>query len=274
MKLIPNFTMTPFSQMVWLSLEAKERWEKPIQACAQMVQELEILSVEHGHRACAWQTMGRALLPEFSKRCAEKGLIVLPVRFVGSFDGFVHYTPPGDGSVYCIVSKSLKDALLFRGYFENGDHAGQGEMLGFPKCCREAFAVNWKAGYFDPIWQMDGRDEPHPYSNPLLRCIGLRVGFHIPHSFNCAYTIAAGLERLSLAKDRGLVKVLESLLSMPMSWDAYKGQAIIKTPIFYHINYTVPTLERYRIELPGTFMPREAVPGNCYPLKGASCAAS
>ena len=274
MKLIPGFTMTPFSQIIWLSLEAKQRWEKPIQACTQMVQELELLSVEHDHRPCAWQTMNRASLPEFARNCAERGMVVLPVKFVGSFGGFIHYTPSGDESVYCIISKSLKNALRFRDCFEKGDHVGQGEMLGFPSCCCSFFEQNWKAGYFDPIWQIGDRDNPHPLSNPLLRYVGLRVGFHIPHSFNCQYTVAAAIERLSLAKDKGVVKILESLLSMPMSWDAYKGQAIIKTPIFYFINYTVPTLERYRIGLPGTFIPREAVHGNCFPLKGASCAAS
>lgn len=274
MKLIPDFTMTPFSQMIWLSSEAKERWEKPIGACSQMVQELELLSVERGQRPCAWETMGRAQLPDFTKRCAERGLAVLPVRFVGSFDGFIHYTPPGDSSIYCIVSRSLHDALRFREAFDRGDHASQGEMLGFPKCCREAFAENWAAGYFDPIWQMGGRDDPHPLSNPVLRYVGLRVGFHIPCSFHCEETIRQARERLAIAPDQDMVKVLLSLLSMPMSWEAYKGQAIIKTPIFYFINYTVPTLQKYHVDLPGTFMPREAVAGNCFPLREGSCAAS
>jgi hypothetical protein len=278
MKLIPDFKMTPFSRTAWVSGAARQTWEQAIQECAALVSELEIESVAAGQRPCSWQTIARAGLPDFARRCAEKGLIVLPVRFVGAFNGFVHYTPEGDASVYNIIARRLEDALRFREAFEKGDHEVQGEMLGFPKCCREAFAANWKAGYFDPIWQSAISDiggdtvpesvdnitkyEVHPYSNPLLRYIGLRVGFHIPHSFRCGETIAAGIERLSLAKDQGLVKILESLLSMPMRAELFHGILTVRTPIFYLITYSVPTEEKYIIEVNGDFIPKEgAWPG-------------
>lgn len=283
MTIIPNFQMTPFSQISWVSPEAKNKWEKAIKICSQMVQEMEITSVEKNQRLCAWQTMNRESLPKFSEECAEKGMIVLPVRFVGNFDGFIHYTPKGDSSVYCIISKSHKAALRFKKCFENGDHVGQGEMLGFPKCCSESFAKNWKLGIFDPMWQAAqncanakiehvGNDwvafgiKNNPFSNPLLRYLGLRVGFHIPCSFDCANTTILAKERLSLAIDQELVKILISLLSMPVSWNAKFGQAVVKTPIFYCINYTVPTIEQYTIELEGDFMPKEAAKGNCFPF--------
>jgi hypothetical protein len=273
MKLIPDFKMTPFSRTAWVSGAAKQTWEQAIQDCAALVSELEIESVAAGQRPCSWQTIARASLPDFARRCAEKGLIVLPVRFVGAFSGFVHYTPEGDASVYNIIARRLEDALRFREAFEKGDHEVQGEMLGFPKCCREAFAANWKAGYFDPIWQsaIAGSREwiaghngvnlvsvfAHPFSNPLLRYIGLRVGFHIPHSFRCGETIAAGVERLKLAKDKGLAKILESLLSMPMRAELLHGILTVRTPIFYLINYSVPTEEKYIIEVSGDFIPKE-----------------
>lgn len=282
MKLIPDFKITPFSRTAWVSGAAKQTWEKAIQDCAALVSELEIESVAAGQRPCSWQTIARAGLPDFARRCAEKGLIVLPVRFVGAFNGFVHYTPEGDASTYNIIARRLEDALRFREAFEKGDHEIQGEMLGFPKCCREAFAANWKAGYFDPIWQSACEQneltankstsiynmpfnetircfilDAHPFSNPLLRYIGLRVGFHIPHSFNCKETIAAGIERLKLAKDQGLVKILESLLSMPMRAELFHGILTVRTPIFYLIQYTVPTEEKYTIEVSGDFLPKE-----------------
>jgi hypothetical protein len=252
--------------MVWVSLEAKTKWENAIQLCYQMVQELEILSVENDQRPCSWQTIKKEALPSFTKRNAEHGMFTLPVRFIGSFNGFIHFTPAGDSDVYCIVSKSLKDALKFIEYFDAGDHDGQGAMLGFPKCCREAFAKNWAAGYFDHVWQMTDRDNPHPLSNPILRYIGLRVGFHIPCSFHCEPTIKIAEQRLATAPDQEIVKLLVALLSMPMSWEAYRGQAIIRTPIFYFIQYTVPTFKKYLIELKGTFIPRESVNGNRFPF--------
>jgi hypothetical protein len=271
MKLIENFKIEPFTRTSWVSAQAKETWEQPIRDCSNLVSELEIESVAAGQRPCSWQTVRRDQLPDFARRCAEKGVIVLPVQWVGSFDGFIHYTPEGDTNVYCILARDLKDAITFRNAFEKSDHEAQGEMLGFPKCCREAFAANWKAGFFDPIWQSACVNYPlempeenrlrqidaHPFSIPLLRYIGLRVGFHIPCSYTCAETIANGKERLSLAKDQGLVLILERLLSMPIEATLLHGILTVKAPIFYINTYSVPTEEKYTIKIEGNFIPKE-----------------
>jgi hypothetical protein len=267
-KLIENFKMEPFTRTAWVSARARETWEPIIRSCSAMVSDLEIESVAAGQRPCAWSTIKREDLPGFIGRCADKGLIVLPVQWVGSFDGFIHYTPQGDAAAYCIIARTIQDALKFKDAFTRGDHDGQGEQLGFPKCCREAFSANWKAGYFDPIWQsaIFGRyvnghsveiNDAHPYSIPLLRYVGFRVGFHIPHSFNCAETIAAGKKRLSLAKDQELVKLLEALLSMPMHAELFHGILTVRTPLFYIIQYSVPTEEKYTIQVEGEFIPKE-----------------
>jgi hypothetical protein len=127
---------------------------------------------------------------------------------------------------------------------------------------------NWGAGIFDPIWQwatsqFEGpadrcaRIHPHPFTVPLLRYIGLRVGFHIPHSSGCLETIDSGSERLSLAKDVDLVKLLTALLSMPMEAELLHGVLVVRTPIFYIITHSVPTEEKYRIEVSGDFIPKE-----------------
>lgn len=271
MILLPGFKMTPFTRIAWVSSEAQAAWDSVIRSCASLASELEIDSVAYNQRLCSWQTMRRELLPDFARRCAEKGLSVLPVRWVGSFEGFIHYTPEGDSSVYCIIARKLKDAIDFQDAFNRGDHKAQGDALGFPACCGETFAENWKAGFFDPIWQSACYDYPgempeenrvrkidaHPYSNPLLRYIGVRVGFHIPHSFNCTDTITSGSERLSLARDQGLVKLLEALLSMPMRAELLHGILTVKTPLFYVITYSIPTAEKYTIEVEGKFIPKE-----------------
>jgi hypothetical protein len=273
MNLIKDFSMTPFTRTAWVSSMARSTWEAVIYNCSELVSSLEVESVAAGQRSCSWQTLKREALPEFTSSCARRGVYVLPVRWVGNFDGFIHYTPEGDSSVYCILSRRLEDALEFRDAFERGDHEKQGEKLGFPKCCREFFAREWKAGFFDPIWQSASSelygsagarriaelDAAHPYSNPLLRYVGLRVGFHIPHSFSCPETIAAGIERLALAKDRDLVKLLEALLSMPMEATLLHGLLVVRTPIFYVIQYSVPTEDKYTIRVKGEFVPKEGL---------------
>lgn len=273
MKLIENFSLTPFSRTAWTSSSARSVWESILRDCSVLVSDLEVESVAAGQRPCAWETMKREALPEFVSSCARKGLSVLPIRWVGTFDGFIHYTPEGSDSVYCIVARRLEDALEFREAFDRGDHEKQGEKLGFPRCCREFFSREWKTGNFDPIWPSACGDYPlempeenrlriveaHPYSNPLLRYVGLRVGFHIPHSFSCPDTIASGAERLSLAKDRDLVKLLEALLSMPMEATLLHGLLVVRTPIFYVVQYSVPTEEKFTIKVEGDFIPKEGL---------------
>jgi hypothetical protein len=118
---------------------------------------------------------------------------------------------------------------------------------------------------------MNGKGKTHPYSIPIMRYIGIRVGFHIPCSFSCSDTIDIADQRLSIAQDKDLVKLLIALLSMPMTWEVYKGVAIVKTPIFYILTQSIPTTEKYEIKIDGEFIPREAAKGIIFPFnKGGS----
>jgi hypothetical protein len=269
MKLIKDLPIKPFCRMLWVSDEARRVWENPVKRCADMVNRLEVDSVEAGHRRCSWQTIDEYELPGFAKRMADKGLITLVVHYTGKFDGFAHYTVPFETgkpkNVSVVISRSIEDARDYKTAFETGDNDKQGWFLGFPKCCREFFTDIWPKGYYDPIWQMADRENPHPFSNPLLRYIGLRVGFHIPHSFNCKATIELARQRLSIA-DKHLSKILIALLSMPMSWEVLHGIAFVRTPIFYLIVSSVPSEEKYKVELQGKFIPREASEGIAFPF--------
>jgi len=212
-------------------------------------------------------------LPSFEKRCAEIDLVTLAVRYSAPFKGFAHKFHPAKGvdnntNVPIIFAKELKDALNYRNAYEAGNHDAQGEFLGFPDCCRRFFNKAWP-GYYDPIWQIKNRDKFHPYSNPLLRYVGLRISFHIPCSFHCDKTIELALQRMRLAREinSDLAKLLEALLSMPMSWDVKNGIAVIRTPIFYIITSSVPTTERHLVEIGGKFIPKESAKGICFPFK-------
>jgi hypothetical protein len=183
------------------------------------------------------------------------------------------------------MTRDFEAGREFLAAFKAGDTETQGRLLGYPACCRAAFRENWAAGIYDPIWEA-ALQTPHeealdpegpirtirlleapPLSIPMLRYAGPRPGFHIPHSFNCYATARAAAERLELATadERILIK---ALLSMPMSWDAFHGLAVIRTPIFYIITTTTPRPERLIIEKPGTFIPAEAAAGCIFPFAG------
>jgi len=284
MNVLKDVKITSFTQTIWVSDAAKQAWQKNINEINRMVDLLEVESVVAGHRRCAWRTMSRNEFPEFTKNIAAKGIMVYPVQFVGTWEGFIHHTPPGDTHVYCIISRNIEDAKKFKAAYDRGDHAGQGEMLGFPKCCCDAFARNWAAGYFDPIWQAaintpglkwqgelnvpNGRSPEevadvaaHPFSNPVLRYIGLRYGFHIPCSFQCAETISEMEKRhlLAVEYDAELATLLLALLKMPMTWDVLHGIANITTPLFRVITNSIPTAEKYTVHIAGDYIPPHGI---------------
>ncbi len=273
MNLIPDFELDSLCRTVWVSAKAKEAWGQPIRDCANLVSELELLSVSEGQRKCGWQSINIQQLPSFERRCAEIGLATLAVKYSAPFEGFAHkFQPAGDinnnTNVPVIFAARLQDALNYRNAYEAGNHEAQGEFLGFPDCCRRFFDWVWPR-YYDPIAQIKDKDKCHPYSNPLLRYIGLRVSFHIPCSFHCDKTIELAMQRMRLAREinADMATLLEALLSMPMSWDCLHGIAIIRTPIFYVIINSVPSIDRQIVKLNGKFIPKESARGICFPFK-------
>jgi len=286
MKLIPGVDLAPFFRLTWVNEEARSAWASVIPKISALVSDLEVLSVKRGHRPCAWQTIAEDQFPRLAATWAEMGLVALPIKRVRSFSGFAHRHEepcPGERASLCvIITQSLKDALWFKSAQEKGDNDLQGKLLGFPQCCREFFSEAWAKGYFDPMWQAAMNTEHEvigerhlrvkgrPLANPILRYAGIRVGFHLPHAFDCRETIWIAEERMILAAniDPILTEVLNGLLSMPMSWDVYHGIAEIRTPIFYLIVPSVPTAERHIIEFVSmpSFIPKESAKGMRFPF--------
>jgi hypothetical protein len=304
MKLLNNINIESFTSINFVSREAKEVWRPIIYDCAELVQELELLSVAEDQRKCAWRTVAVEDVHMLTIKCLKLGLNTYPIQNIGSWgQGFTHKTQPAikgkPMSTYCIITKKIEYAQEYQAAFDKGDHKKQGELLGFPKCCTEFFIKNWPK-YFDPVWQcaynylqIEAKklilkinnknilmDVNHPknsfyfnysscFSNPLLRYIGLRIGFHIPCSFNCDNSIKIAKERLSICKsqkDKDNSKLLILLLSMPMEWSLLHGIAKIKMPIFYLRTNSMPTEEKYIIRLYGDFIPREAMKGSEFPF--------
>ena len=261
MKLAEFKTGKTSLQLIFKSPEARTNWKQNIKQLASQSSSLELLSVARGHRPCAWQAIRESTLFDFIKKCSDMGLFVLPIKRVGRWNGFIHYTPPPeqgkDNNIYCIISKNLEDAVKFRDAHFSGDHKIQGEMLGFPACCSEFFSKQWDRGYFDMVYQSyQNSKEAHPLSNPLLRYIGIRASFHIPCSFACEKTIGIGEQRISLM-DKHSRQLILFLLSLDVTWSCLHGIAEVNTDLFKIVTGTVPTNEKYSIEVKGLVKTRE-----------------
>lgn len=276
-----SFRIPAFSRIIWTSAAARKRYADLISRASALVQELEVLAVASKQRRCAWQQVPEKDFVWLSTRWLSMGLSVLPVKLVGASQGFAHYHEPpskeGPNNVCVIIAQKYSDAVDYRLAFEMGDHEKQGFFLGFPECCSKFFARSWADGYIDPIWQSALASEisekedkrlrikKHPYSNSMLRYIGIRFGFHIACSFACKETIAQISERIKLVGAKEVLKVFEDLLSMPMSWDCLAGVAIIRTPIFQILTSSNRSADRYLVEADGDFIPENASRGCVWP---------
>lgn len=274
MKLIEKGYVPSFHRIVWMSLSAKANWEQGIADIAEEVQRIELASVQEGHRACATITFKPEDLAKYQKEYPE--LIFSVLRNAKIFSGFAHrFHDPKEGEafmVHCVVTRASSLMKEFREAHEAGDHVTQGRLLGFPVCCAKFFTQVWADGYVDPIWQI-AENHPeqvavignirkkfvtsvHPYSNPLLRYVGVRAGFHFPCTFHCNKTIEAAKKRM-LLMNPDLRKIMEAMLSMSMSWNVLHGIAEIRTPLFWIITGSVSTVEKYEVHLQGSFEPKE-----------------
>jgi hypothetical protein len=274
MKLIEKGYVPSFHRIVWMSLSAKANWEQSIADIAEEVQRIEIVSVQEGHRDCATITFKPEDLAKYQKEYPD--LIFSVLRNARIFHGFAHrFHDPVPGEpfmVHCVVTRESSLMKDFRDAHESGDHVAQGRLLGFPHCCGKFFTQVWGEGYVDPIWQIAQNSPPqkyvgqspnvkvvtqvHPYSNPLLRYIGVRAGFHFPCTFHCNKTIESA-ERRMLLMNPDLRQIMEALLSLSMSWNVLHGIAEIRTPIFWIITGSVATEEKYEVHLQGSFEPKE-----------------
>ena len=270
MNLINDFPAIEAHRIIWINSQAQDKWEGAITQISQEVQLMEIRSVLEGNRQCATITIKPEMLVKYHADYPD--LIFSVLRNTAPFEGFSHrHGEPEPGKpflIHCVMGKTKEVVNEFRQAFAGGNHKTQGRLLGFPECCTEFFTQAWKGGYFDPIWQaaLNSGSEgsynrlevknAHPYSNPLLRYIGIRIGFHIPHSFCCEKTIEIARNRMRLM-DENLRPIAEAMLSMPMEWDVNHGIAQIKTPIFWIITGSIPVEENYRVCIKGNFTPRE-----------------
>lgn len=283
MKLLPA-QPPQFCNISWVSEKARNEWSSLIQEISNLTSKLEILSVVENQRACSWQTIAEEKLVFYSKEWAKNGLVSLPLKRVGNFKGFAHRHTPADdklGAVCVVISKKLSLAYEFSDALDKGDNITQGELLGFPKCDCEFFEENWKNGFIDPMWQSalntsntKSNDfvanvcSANPLSNSMLRYIGVRIGFHIPHSMDCSESIRINEDRFNLGKsvNPDVMKAAILMLSMPMSWECLHGVAVVRTPIFYIRSGSMMTVDKYTINVDGNIIPESGEAGLIFPF--------
>lgn len=278
MKLLHDIEIKSGHRIIWISEKAKETWSAAIERINNDIQRTELVSVAEDQRKCGTVTTSPRDIISIGERYPE--LVFEPLQAVRKFEGFAHRhaDPEGDKDYYIFYaySKTVKGVKDLRRAFEKNDHVGIGKLLGFPECCGRFFETSWSAGFIDPIWQAAENtygilyrnkrttieiSNAHPYSNMILRYVGVRAGFHIPCNFRCTETIEVGSQRVELLSP-DLKKILDALLSMPMEWSVLHGIAEIRTPIFWIVTGSVRSKDKHTVKIHGQFLPKENAVSN------------
>jgi len=298
--------MPPFVQMAWVSEQAKNKWKPRLDRASRTYNILEEYTVRARVRRVYTTHVYPERLPDFAYRLAASGLYFLPLRQVGVYEGFSHYHPPvieGKPWDYYGVLGDPEGTYLFAKATKEGDHETMGNLLGYPRCCRDFFSQVWTKNYIDPIWQqaintaLEEEDrlidfdpkkrvvfvKPIPSSLSVLRYIGIRAVPHIPHSVSCRASAAMSRDWYQVAKDyreeikarygvdpvEGYELILE-FLSWPIKWTVNHGIAEVKTPVFKFATNSVFTPFEYTVMLAkqdDVDLPEETPYGLEFPFK-------
>ena len=258
----------PFTRIVWKSKEAKTLWAPRLNAISALYNNAEWETLIGGSRRAATIQITLDSLFEDTERIALNSLIFLPIAKSACYSGFSHrHIPPKPGEsfhVYGVIARNKEDAIAFRKVSNDPEkvHYILGEMLGYPKCCIEAFNERWKGGSIDPIWEAalatkERKIEkngyrriislkPSIYCNQMLRYFGARITSHLPCSFDCNETERIGKKWAKKMReiDKEAFSWLKELLTLPLRWDAYRGILEVQNKLFLGVTTTGFTEDR------------------------------
>lgn len=291
---LPNVNRIQFANK-----ESLEIWGEKINQSRLLYPKLEVETVKHDLRKCM---ISHRVTPdrydEYARNFAKQGLVFVPIVKEGQRKGgFSHVSSQYEAgkpfSYRAVVAKTTQDAEdLIHATLKNDDIA-VGHLLGFPFCCSSFFDKEWKNGYHDPIWQQavntkDARyrfveDKEFGINNKhilrlkagyseihsVFRYIGVTILSHMPCSFDCDESLEVANQWIDLARQEGFEGLDETLeiMSLPFEWDAYKGLAIINTPVFKLAVTSMNCYPHYIVQKESNFYPKEASNGLQFPWR-------
>lgn len=234
--------LSPSTRTIWASAQAQQEWSRKLKLAAKAWLRVEYESVAVGLRPCGQQWLSFPETLQFMAWASRHGVLVSIARFTGKFEGFTHAGYP-DGQDQAVVvfgrdSEHLKNPT---------------EHLGYPVCCQTAFSERfpvdpdpvpgWVAGGLTTVqqqtwagvprleWSVSRSAVKRGLGMPLLRYAGVRCVPHIPCQVGCPATEAQANNFLALMTAEEQDATL-SCMGLPITWDRYRGIAIITTPYF------------------------------------------
>lgn len=268
---VGNVDVFPFSQIIWNSVDDKNKWEPILNKARKVHDMLEYEMVRHGIRKCATLHLSPKTFDKQIEQLQADHMVWIPLQRTKNYGGFSHkhYSVNEldlNCSVYGVLARNMEDAEAFKIASTSGsaDHKKIGELLGFPQCCSEAF-VNWWPTYFDPVYQAAQTTSgakiehgenydvltvtPHIATQQMLRYVGLRLTSHFPCSLECEATKRIGKLWLDLGMevDRQGTEALLKILSLPGEWSCCHGVAVVELEPFTIVTNSLPTKRKWAV---------------------------
>lgn len=257
----------PETRMVYWNETLRDTWIPRIERVSKAYHDTELATVLAGMRRVFVYHVRSDRFGQSYAFLRKNGLVFYPTNKSGIYQGFSHkHRPIEKGKPYMLYGAAVRAddeeaGELFTKYSTGGstDHEGIGDLLGYPKCCQKFFKETWPNVSVDPIYEAalntkgarekiwDKSMQPilrsekpilsvacHPFCNNMLRYFGIRITPHLTCSMQCEKTIAWGEEWFDIMKqvDEEAADWAKELLSMPLTWNCYKGIVIIDTPLF------------------------------------------
>ena len=211
----------------------------------------------------------------------------LPVEMVGltgqSYSATSTTAQQGEPFLFRLVIGRPSDLADFKRAWDVADQETIGDLLGYPRCCRDFSAVS---GSMTPWSTPRGRWRPRPGADRCRRhprrgrrprsrqhpvaLDGRRTVPHLPCRFDCPATVELGERFVAVGRSCGFGQEMDWLLdvlSWPVEWSALHGIAEIRTPLLKVSTRTDATPRRYTVQRRGDSYPIEGAQGLSFPFQ-------
>jgi hypothetical protein len=247
-------TLPDFTRYQWASTTDRQWYSPLVQSASNAFHVIERLSVAKGIRKAAWQYVSYHDLITLTDWAREHDLVVIPIYHANIGNAYTSSGDnPGSHNAYRVVitrPENYKEVIPFDG----DEHIGN--MLGFPSCCRKAFAETWAKGAVDTTWEQVATGRPSVWASTLLRWMGLRFVPHLPCSFSCSESEDMGMAFYEVGVKNGYTEemlFINEALNWPMSASRLFGIAEMITPPLKIVTRSTWTPTKEEFFVPGAY---------------------
>jgi len=265
----PNRPLLPeWTRWAWSSMIEREYWKPQFERLTNLRPHIEWITLLEGIRPAIFQHVAPDQLLLRTAEAAKHGILAIPIGQINTYDNYLSAKGEFDATkpweyrvIFTRAEHAGKAAALATA---EGNHDALGELLGYPKCCREFYARTWgctSVSQVDTTWDQyatTGDANGPVEANILWRWMNVRWVSHLPCSFQCEATVEIGRKTREAIKKHGFVeeaKIMDMILSWPTRWSGVNGIAEIVGPCLKVSTRTdwAPPTDKRRFERAGRY---------------------